>query len=55
MKMTLLKFLKTSFRMAQPNLGASIEAAEEKNREIIRSIIDPTPGFVVDEKIQMMI
>ena len=45
------EFLKTSFRMAQPNLDASIEAAEEKNREIIRSIIDPTPGFVVDEKI----
>ena len=45
------EFLKTSFRMTQPNLDASIEAAEEKNREIIRSIVDPTPGFVVDEKI----
>ena len=45
------EFLKTSFRMTQPNLDASIEAAEEKNREIIRSIVDPTSGFVVDEKI----
>ena len=45
------EFLKASFRMTQPNLDASMEAAEEKNREVIRSIIDPTPGFVVDEKI----
>ena len=43
-------FLKTSFTMTKPNLDASIEAAEEKNRKIIRDIVDPTPGFIVDEK-----
>ena len=44
-------FLKTSFTLAKKNLGASIEAAEEENKEIIKDIIDPTPGFIVDEKI----
>ena len=44
-------FLKTSFTLAKTNLDASIEAAEEENKEIIKDIIDPTPGFIVDEKI----
>ena len=44
-------FLKTSFTMSKTNLDASIEAAEEKNRKVIQNIVDPTPGFVVDEKI----
>ena len=43
-------FLKTSFTMSKPNLDASIEAAEEENRKIIKNIVDPTPGFFVDEK-----
>ena len=43
-------FLKTSFTVTKPNLDASIEAAEEKNRKIIRDIVDSTPGFIVDEK-----
>ena len=43
-------FLKTSFTMSKPNLDASIEAAEEENRKIIQDIVDPTPGFFVDEK-----
>ena len=44
-------FLKTAFTLAKTNLDASIEAAEEENKEIIKDIIDPTPGFVADEKI----
>ena len=44
-------FLKTSFTLTKPNLDASIEAAEEKNKKVIQDIIDPTPGFVVGEKI----
>ena len=36
--------------MSKPNLDASIEAAEEENRKIIQDIVDPTPGFFVDEK-----
>ena len=44
-------FLKTSFTISKTNLDASIEAAEEKNKKVIQDIVDPTPGFVVDEKI----
>ena len=44
-------FLKTSFTLAKTNLDTSIEAVEEENKEIIKDIIDPTPGFIVDEKI----
>ena len=42
-------FLKTSLTMSKPNLDASIEAAEEKNKKILRDIVDPTPGFAVDD------
>ena len=41
-------FLKTSLTMSRPNLDASIEAAEEENEKILRDIVDPAPGFVVD-------
>ena len=44
-------FLKTSFMLAKTNLDAAIEAAEEENKEVIKTIIDPTPGLIVDEKI----
>ena len=42
-------FLKTSLTMSRPNLDASIEAAEEENEKILRDIVDPTPGLVVDD------
>ena len=42
-------FLKTSLTMSKPNLDASIEAAEEENKKIIQDIVDPTPGFIVDD------
>ena len=42
-------FLKTSLKLSKTNLDASIQAAEEKNKEILREIIDPTPGFVINE------
>ena len=42
-------FLKTSLTMSRLNLDASIEAAEEENEKILRDIVDPTPGFVVDD------
>ena len=35
--------------MSKPNLDASIEAAEEENENILREIIDPTPGLTVDD------
>ena len=48
-------FLKTSLTMSKPNLDASIEAAEEENKKIIQDIVDPTPGFIVDNSLQMLI
>ena len=42
-------FLKTSLTMSRPNLDASIEAAEKENEKILRDIVDPTPGFVVND------
>ena len=44
-----LAFLKTSLTMSKPNLDVSIEVAENENEKIIRDIVDPTPGFVVDD------
>ena len=35
--------------MSKTNLDASIEATEEKNRDLFREIVDPTPGLVVDD------
>ena len=42
-------FLKAALTMSKPNLDASIEAAEEENENILRNIIDPTPGLTVDD------
>ena len=35
--------------MSKTNLDASIEAAEEENRNVLREIVDPTPGVVTDD------
>ena len=35
--------------MAKTNLNSTVEAAEEKNKEVIREIIDPTPGLITNE------
>ena len=42
-------YLKTALTMSKTNLDASIEAAEEENRNILREIVDPTPSLVTDE------
>ena len=41
-------YLKNS-TMSKTNLDATIEAAEEKNKQILREIIDPTPGLITNE------
>ena len=41
--------LKTALTMSKPNLDASIEAAEEENRNVLREIVDPTPGLMTDD------
>ena len=42
-------FLKTAITLEQTNIDATIEKEEEDNREIIKSVIDPTPGAIVTE------
>ena len=42
-------FLKTAVTLEKTNIDATIEKEEENNREIIKSIIDPTPGAIVTQ------
>ena len=42
-------FLKTAVTLEKTNTDATIEKEEENNREIIKSIIDPTPGAIVTQ------
>ena len=42
-------YLKTVLTMSETNLDATIEAAEEKNKQILRDIVDPTPGLITNE------
>ena len=35
--------------MSKTNLDASIEAAVEKNKDVFKDIVDPTPGLITDE------
>ena len=39
-------YLKTVLTMSKTNLDATIEAAEEKNKQILQDIFDPTPGLI---------
>ena len=42
-------YLKTTLTMSKTNLDASIEAAEEKNKDLFKEIVDPTPGLITNE------
>ena len=42
-------YLKTALTMSKTNLDASIEAAEEKSKDVFKDIVDPTPGLITDE------
>ena len=42
-------YLKTALTMSKASLDASIEADEEKNKSILKDIVDPTPGLITDE------
>ena len=35
--------------MSKTNLDATIETSEEKNKEVLDDIINPTPGFITNE------
>ena len=42
-------YLKTALTMSKANLDASIEADEEKNKGILKDIVNPTPGLITDQ------
>lgn len=42
-------FLKTAIAINKPKLDAATENANNKTEQIIRDIIDPTPGLFVDD------
>ena len=44
-------FIKTSLQMSKDKFYAANESADQKNKEIIRDIIDPTPGLFIDGKL----
>ena len=42
-------FLKASLTMSKPNIDATIDAAEEKDRNVLQDITNPTPGLFVNQ------
>ena len=45
------EFLETSLLLNKDQLDALNEAADQKNKKIIKDIIDPTPGLFIDNKL----
>ena len=42
-------YLKTAITISKTNLDETIEAVEENNKQVLRDIVDPTPGLVTNE------
>ena len=45
-------FNKTSLQMSKDELDAANEFADQKNKKIIKDIIDPNPGFFIDDQLK---
>ena len=45
-------FIRTSMQMSKDELDAANEVADQKNKEIIKGIIDPTPGLFIDDELK---
>ena len=43
----------TAIKINQTDLDAAVESAEESNKEVINDIIDPTPGLIVDDTLNL--
>ena len=39
-------------QMSKDELDAANEVADQKNKEIIKRIIDPTPGLFIDDELK---
>ena len=47
------KFLQTAITIKKTDLDVAVENAEESNKEVINDIIDPTPGLIVDDTLNL--
>ena len=45
-------FIRISMQMSKDKLNAANEVVAQKNKEIIKGIIDPTPGLFIDEELK---
>ena len=48
-------FIQTSLTLREEELRAADETADEENKDIIKSIVNPTPGLLVDNKIDFQV
>ena len=46
------EFLKTAITISKIELDAVNKRANEKNKELIRSIVNPTPNLLIETKIK---
>ena len=46
------EFIKTFLLMSKDKLHAANESTDQKNKKIIKGIIDPTPGLFVDDQLK---
>ena len=46
-------YLQTAITINKTDLDAAVENAEESNKEVINDIIDPTPGLIVDDTLNL--
>ena len=46
-------YFHTAIIINQTDLDAAVESAEESNKEVINDIIDPTPGLIVDDTLNL--
>ena len=46
-------FLQTAISINKTDLDAAVENAEESNKEVINDMIDPTPGLIVDDTLNL--
>ena len=44
------EFIKTSLLMSKAELDAANESADQKKQKIVKGIIDPTPGLIIDDQ-----
>ena len=45
--------MKTAIKINKTDLDVAVENAEESNKEIINDMIDPTPGLIVEDTLNL--